>query len=78
MRLERKRAPSSIAWSGVKQKPAALHLWKEHTHQKLQHLHGTSETSSSVDVGFAASQNFTFPQKLDIVKISYDFSGVWF
>lgn len=32
-RLEKKTAPS-ITWSGVKQKSAVLHLWKECTYQK--------------------------------------------
>lgn len=50
-----KTAPSSIAWSGVKQKTAALHLWKERTPQKVQHLDGTRETNSSADIRFSAS-----------------------
>lgn len=55
IRLKRKTAPSSIAWSGVKQKTAALHLWKERTPQKVQHLDGTRETNSSADIRFSAS-----------------------
>lgn len=78
MRLERKTAHSSIAWSEAKQKPADLHLWTERAHHKLQHLHGTNETNSSVAIHFSASQNFTFPLKLDIMKISYHFTGLCF